>query len=60
MFKGRLKAKEDWTDRDEMVGWHLYFDGHGLSKLCGVGGDEQGRPNVAVHGVTKKSNLTDD
>ena len=35
-----------------MAGWHHQLDGPELELAPGVG-DGQGRPGVAVHGVTK-------
>ena len=51
-------AGEDWrqeekgTTEDEMVGWHLWLDGHEFEQALGVC-DGQGSLVCAVHGFTK-------
>ena len=51
-------AGKDWgqeekgTTEDEMVGWHNWLNGHGLSKLWEIGKNREARC-AAVHGVAK-------
>ena len=43
---------------DEMVGWHHQLDGHEFEHAPGVG-DGHEAWHAAVHGVTKRTRLSD-
>ena len=57
LIKDRGQEEKGMTE-DEMVGWHHRLNGHGFGWTLGVG-DGQGGLCAAVHGVAKRTRLSD-
>ena len=48
-----LSPRESGTTEDEMVGWHLWLDGHESEQTPREMVKDRAAWNIAVHGVTK-------